>query len=111
LCGRKQNNNADVNVPLKYKNEELDKDKMKAEAHCKHIHNLSKGNIKKMKIRKIKHIDSTQYSYNANFKVTELNFALNILSYGKSPGIDKVHNEFLKNLGTQGKNCLLKLKK
>jgi hypothetical protein len=111
LCGKKQTQSTKtyVNVPLKYKNKELHKDKMKAEAHCEHIYNLSKGNIKKLKIRKIKRIDSTQYSYNADFKLTELNFTLNKLSYGKSPGINKVHNKFLKNLGPQGKNWLLKL--
>ena len=109
LCGKRQRNPDDETPTLSYKNKELTTNRMKAEAHCEHICNLSKGNKKKLRIRKIKHKKAENSNFDRDFTAAELNSALNKLRNKKSPGIDKVHNEFLKNLGTGAKECLLKL--
>ncbi|KAI5752692.1 hypothetical protein M8J77_019486 [Diaphorina citri] len=52
---------------------------------------------------------STKETFSKNFNLTELNQAIKKLRNKAAPGIDKIHPEFLKNMGPKAKSRLLDL--
>jgi ribonuclease HI len=109
MCNRERQS-SNNNGPIVYKNKQLVEDKEKAEAICKHIANQSnKRNLGHIKTDRKPYIDDNLDPYNAPFLINEIEYAVKKLKSRKSPGVDMIYPEFLKNLGKCGRRVILNL--
>ena len=103
--------------PLKYNNKNLTTDREIAEslkfyAQSQRIPQVYKKEdkaIQKTNREATKSQDTQNGIFNQDFTKTELDLAIEQLQNKKSPGPDKIHPEFIKHLGRQGKEIILKL--
>ena len=110
ISGKKRKTN-----PVPMPNGETDQ--KRAEKLNKHFANVNKTRTDKIKDKpKLKELKDKERMiakpptiFTEKFTMNELESVLKILKKKKSPGPDKIHNEMLQNLGTQGKRVLLHL--
>ena len=101
--------------PMHADNETIVDDQKKAEKMNKHFASISKAtkltDEDKAKLQDLKAKERAPRAnlelFQKDFSMTELNRAMKKLKKHKSPGLDKIHNEMLSNLGKTGKQAIL----
>ena len=112
LSGEKRISNP---KPLKTIEGEIAEDQKKANAHNKYFASVNKASkpteehkvlLKSLKAREKAPNASIKY-FEDDLTMNELHSALRKLKSRKTPGPDNLHNEMIKNLGTEGKKVIL----